>query len=104
MLRAALRAAFAASFLLISIANALPHGDDESMEMDMGMNMEDTAKSEPPKDANDESPLSYFAYGKHSGTIMAHIALMIIAWCFVLPTGKKSWQPLFFGILLISAV
>ncbi|KAH2232825.1 hypothetical protein V6Z96_005778 [Aspergillus fumigatus] len=87
MLRAALRAAFAASFLLISIANALPHGDDESMEMDMGMNMEDTAKSEPPKDANDESPLSYFAYGKHSGTIMAHIALMIIAWCFVLPTA-----------------
>ncbi|KAF7115809.1 hypothetical protein CNMCM5793_003449 [Aspergillus hiratsukae] len=87
MLRAASRAAFAASFLLISIANALPHGDDESMEMDMGMNMEDTTKSEPHKDANDESPMSYFAYGKHSGAIMAHIALMIIAWCFVLPTA-----------------
>ncbi|GIJ92226.1 hypothetical protein Asppvi_011203 [Aspergillus pseudoviridinutans] len=87
MLRAASRAAFAASFLLVSIANALPHGDDESMEMDMGMNMEDTTKSEPHKDANDESPMSYFAYGKHSGTIMAHIALMIIAWCFVLPTA-----------------
>ncbi|GFF31084.1 uncharacterized membrane protein C3B8.06 [Aspergillus udagawae] len=87
MLRAASRAAFAASFLLVSIANALPHGDDESMEMDMGMNMEDTTKSEPHKDANDESPMSYFAHGKHSGTIMAHIALMIVAWCFVLPTA-----------------
>jgi hypothetical protein len=93
MLRAASRAALAASVLLVSIANALPHGDDESMEMDMGMNMGDTAKSEPHRDANDESPMSYFAYSKHSGAILAHIALMIIAWCFVLPTGKELQQP-----------
>ncbi|OJJ40305.1 hypothetical protein ASPWEDRAFT_102709 [Aspergillus wentii DTO 134E9] len=33
----------------------------------------------------ENSPMSYFAYGKHSGTIIAHIGLMVLAWCFVLP-------------------
>jgi hypothetical protein len=32
--------------------------------------------------------MSYFAYGKHSGTIMAHIALMMLGWCIVLPAGE----------------
>jgi hypothetical protein len=35
---------------------------------------------------------------------MAHIALMIIAWCFILPTGKKFQQPPSSGSLLNSAV
>lgn len=35
-----------------------------------------------------ESATSYFAYGEHSGTILAHIGLMILAWCFVLPAGN----------------
>lgn len=35
----------------------------------------------------DPGPMSYFAYGKHSGAIVAHIVLMVLAWFFVLPVG-----------------
>lgn len=86
MLRKVTQAAFAVSFLLVSFANAIPHGDDEAMDMNMD---HAAAKPETNQDANDNSPMSYFAYGKHSGTIIAHIALMMIAWCFVLPAGKN---------------
>lgn len=34
-------------------------------------------------------PMSYFAYGKHSTSIVVHIALMVLGWCFVLPAGKQ---------------
>ncbi|PYI11570.1 integral membrane protein [Aspergillus sclerotiicarbonarius CBS 121057] len=88
MWQRASRAALAAAFLLVSIANALPHGDDDAMDMDMDMDMshnDSTQKSH--TDGNDESLMSYFAYGKHSGAIMAHIGLMVLAWCFILPTA-----------------
>ena len=65
------------------------------MDMDMGVQMNST-QPEHPAEASEDSPMSYFAYGKHSSTIMAHIALMTIAWCFLLPVGKT---PLF---LLLS--
>ena len=83
------RAAFSAALLLVSIANALPH-DDDSMDMDMGMGMGANPQPEAPAGKSDDSPLSYFAHGKHSGAIIAHIALMVLAWCFVLPTGGWS--------------
>ena len=35
----------------------------------------------------DPGPMSYFAYGNHTGTIVAHVVLMIVAWFFVLPVG-----------------
>ena len=35
----------------------------------------------------DPGPMSYFAYGNHTGTIVAHIVLMVLAWFFVLPVG-----------------
>lgn len=34
--------------------------------------------------------MSYFRYQKHSGTILAHIVLMAIAWIVILPVGKRS--------------
>ncbi|OJJ84567.1 Ytp1 family protein [Aspergillus glaucus CBS 516.65] len=40
-----------------------------------------------PQVSSDDSPMSYFAYGNHTGTIVAHVALMILGWCFVLPAG-----------------
>lgn len=89
MWQRASRAALAASFLLISVANAIPHGDDEGMHMDSGMDM--SSHDSQPKEnteSTDDSPMSYFAYGKHSGAIMAHIGLMVAAWCFILPIGK----------------
>lgn len=88
------RAAFAAVFLA---ALATAHGDDESMEMDMnmGMNMDMHSSTAAPTPsatahASNDGPMSYFAYGKHSSTILAHIALMILGWCFVLPAGEHN--------------
>lgn len=96
MWRNASNAALTAAFLFASLANALPHGDDHSMDdmnMDMGMSTgmgghgyNATSKSSEPAE---DSPMSYFAYGKHSGTIVAHIGLMVLAWCFILPAGEK---------------
>lgn len=79
------RAAFAAAWLLVSAANALPHGDDDSMDM----NTDAHDRPDPPPESSDNSAMSYFAHGKHSGTIMAHIALMVLAWCFILPIGEE---------------
>lgn len=96
MWRPTARAAFTAAFLLASLANALPHGDEHSevdMNMDMGMGMgggSGDAKPEPSAEPAADSPMSYFAYGQHSGTIIAHVAFMILAWCFVLPAGETT--------------
>lgn len=84
------RAALAA-FLLFAVASAFPH-DDHAMGMDMDMNMESKMDSTPthaphPEPSHHEA-MSYFAYGKHSGMILTHIGLMVLAWCFVLPSGK----------------
>lgn len=62
---------------LVSFATAIPHGD----YVDMNAGRMPHMKS--------NGPMSYFAYGKHSDTISAHIALMTLGWCFVLPAGKK---------------
>lgn len=88
----ATRAAFAAVSLA---ALATAHGDDESMDMDMGMNMHNMHTHTTPSPtasahAHNQGPMSYFAYGKHSSTILAHIALMVLGWCFVLPAGKRN--------------
>ncbi|CAL5874403.1 uncharacterized protein PFLUO_LOCUS8699 [Penicillium psychrofluorescens] len=85
------RAAFAAAFLLASLATALPHGDDEAMNMDMDMEMS-MASTAPMATAtaaktHSDAAMSYFAYSKHSGTIIAHIALMVLGWCLVLPAA-----------------
>ncbi|KAL2865531.1 Ytp1 family protein [Aspergillus lucknowensis] len=82
------RAALAA-LLLASLASALAHGDDHEMDMsmDMDMDMGSSHSNHTQTEANDNSPMSYFAYGKHTGWIVAHIALMVIAWCFVLPAA-----------------
>ncbi|KKZ66180.1 hypothetical protein EMCG_08066 [[Emmonsia] crescens] len=83
-----------ALWLLLFLAlTVLGHGD---MEMGMGMNhgsggMEssnehsNSTSSSPSSDSS--SPMSYFAYQKHAGSIIAHITLMVIAWFFILPFG-----------------
>ncbi|KAJ5570621.1 uncharacterized protein N7459_010051 [Penicillium hispanicum] len=88
----ATRVAVAAVFFA-SLATALPHGDDESTNMDMNMGMDMHASASAAQStasavaASSEGPMSYFAYDKHSSSIMAHIALMILGWCFVLPAA-----------------
>ncbi|KAJ6050099.1 hypothetical protein N7444_006815 [Penicillium canescens] len=78
-----------AAIVFASLATALPHGDDESMDMGMDMGAS-TAVPQPTTTAahaTPDGPMSYFAYGKHSSSIIAHIALMVLGWCFVLPVG-----------------
>lgn len=91
MLQRISRAALAV-LLLASIASALAHGDDHEMDMNMDMDhMDMGASHENAQPENgDDSPMSYFAYGQYTGWIVAHIALMVVAWCFVLPTGMAS--------------
>lgn len=74
---------------------AIAHGDDKSMDMDMAtsVDMHATASAATPtvsvsQNAQTDGSTSYFSYGKHSSTILAHIALMTLGWCFVLPPGK----------------
>ncbi|KAL4743615.1 hypothetical protein BDV11DRAFT_177880 [Aspergillus similis] len=84
MLQRISRAALAVLFLA-SIASALAHGDDQEMDMDH-MDMGASHENAQPE-TSDDSPISYFAYGQYTGWIVAHIALMVVAWCFVLPTA-----------------
>ncbi|KAL4777948.1 hypothetical protein BJX76DRAFT_363202, partial [Aspergillus varians] len=90
MLQRPSRAALAALLLLASVATALAHGDDahDMDHMDMGSSSSSSSPQEhAQQDAGDDSPMSYFAYGEFTGWIVAHIALMVSAWCFVLPTA-----------------
>ncbi|EFQ97333.1 integral membrane protein [Nannizzia gypsea CBS 118893] len=55
--------------------------------------------------------MSYFKYQKHSGTILAHIVLMAIAWVVILPVGivfsvakSRFALPTQFGFLIVNAV
>ena len=76
--------------LLVSLATAIPHGDYEDMDAGAAATPAATAVTIPYINSN--GPMSYFAYDKHSDTIMAHIALMMLGWCFVLPAGKKNFN------------
>lgn len=68
-----------AAFLLIALGAARPDGNSD-MNMNLDMEAED-------------NPQNYFALGEHSGSILAHIILEVISWCFILPVGKFpiSW-------------
>ncbi|KAJ5231132.1 hypothetical protein N7489_011840 [Penicillium chrysogenum] len=99
----ATRVALVATFTLFlaSLATAIPHGDDESMDMGMDMNAGTNAPqpTTTATQATTDGPMSYFAYSKHSSTIIAHIALMVLGWCFVLPVAvmlsiARSWLAL----------
>jgi hypothetical protein len=78
------------TLFLASLATAIPHGDDESMDMGMDMHMVTDAPkpTTTAMHANTDGMMSYFAYTKHSSAIIAHIVLMVLGWCFILPVGK----------------
>ncbi|KAK0610446.1 hypothetical protein B0T17DRAFT_511946 [Bombardia bombarda] len=69
--------ALASAAVLGLIPGALAHGDD----MDMNMGEADKPKPE------DQYPPTYFALAEHGGLIYGHIALMVLAWVFVLPVA-----------------
>lgn len=73
----------AATCLLIAVASARPDGGHSHEAMD-GMDMSQKDNMSRPEE---DWELSYWAYGKHSASITAHIVLEVLAWCFVLPIG-----------------
>lgn len=66
----------------------LAHGDDETMDMGDGMAMP-TQAPQPDLDL----PPSYVAHPEHRAVLITHIALMVLAWVFVLPLGKLRDKP-----------
>lgn len=80
--RTAFRVASATVFLGLLLPAVLAHGDDETMDMGEGVAM---AADEPSLDV--EYPPTYFAHPEHRGLLVAHIALMVLAWVVVLPLG-----------------
>ncbi|KAL2364569.1 hypothetical protein RJZ56_002524 [Blastomyces dermatitidis] len=121
-----------ALWLLLFLAVAvLAHGDNDAAHgnTDMGMghghgdggggggggphssngHSNSTPSSSP--SSNSSSPMSYFAYQKHAGSIIAHVVLMVIAWFFILPIGvmlsvarSRLALPAQFVFLIVNAL
>jgi hypothetical protein len=85
---------------LVAIIGALPlvlahphgggHGGEEEMD---DMDMVHAMVSEEPTPDPSASDATYFAHPDFKGAIYAHIALMVIAWVFVLPIGLSAPAP-----------
>lgn len=87
-------------YLLFLAVAVLAHGDDVGHGMKMDMDGggggggggsdgagEHSSNNNGPTPSDGSSPMSYFAYQEHAGSIVAHIVLMVIAWFFILPIG-----------------
>ncbi|KAI1913961.1 hypothetical protein LOZ53_000940 [Ophidiomyces ophidiicola] len=77
------------AILLLSKANAEPHGNEnDSMKIHGATDpLHKPSTTGITVHAHAPGPLSYFVYGEHSGTIIAHIVVMVLAWVFILPIG-----------------
>lgn len=69
---------------------ALGHGSDMDMGIGVDTDMNMTA-DEPQPDYS--YPPNYFALEDHRAAIYTHIALMVVAWVFMLPAGKTRAFP-----------
>lgn len=84
-----------AALVVLSLlpAAVLAHGEDHDdtamgSAMNMGGDHGHAAASDKPG-PEDAYPDTYFALADHAGVMYAHIALMILAWIFVLPVGQS---------------
>lgn len=81
-----------APVVLLALASAAgAHGHDAEMNLETGLPSRPTLPST--SGAPNTGPQSYFQYGEHTGLLMAHILLMVVAWVFVLPIGKWHSGP-----------
>ena len=90
----------ASALLLTAVlaSRAHAHSDAAATGMGMGMGMDmdgdgdmDTGMGEAGHEQSaSQYPPTYFAHPGHVGVIYAHIALMVLAWVFVLPIGMYS--------------
>ena len=82
-----------ALLVLLFALTASAHEDETHMAADMDMEMATAGAGMPlgatTSNATLEVPPSYFRYPEHTHLILAHIALMTIAWVFVLPIGMN---------------
>jgi hypothetical protein len=69
-------------------------GDMDNMDdMDMdGINHEGTESGPRPQITVSPEDMSYWLWLEHRGLLYTHIALMIIAWGFVLPVGRVQTE------------
>ena len=76
----------AAAFVLShAVQIVAAHGDEDTVEsMDMSMANSSQPTTQPAKD----EIVSYFAYGTNTNWMIAHAAVLVLAWVFVLPLGK----------------
>ena len=88
-----------ALYLAGIVPRVLSHGHDEGGDDAMSMgalvtHTMSTSSAMPSASmvAAPDSPESYFAYPKFGGLMLAHIALMTVAWFFVLPIGRYPTQ------------
>ena len=75
-----------AAALLQLASQTLAHGHDEDHGMDMKM------PEAPHNDGGEGEPYdmpSYAGLGQHQTQIFAHVALMVLAWFFILPIGES---------------
>jgi hypothetical protein len=75
-----------AAVLLHLSYTALAHGHDESDDVMDGMKMDKKPQGDLPEWYTMDS---YFGLSDHSGLILAHIVLMVLAWFFILPIGAS---------------
>jgi hypothetical protein len=88
----------AGALLLGLLPLAVAHGHDgDAMDMDAMAGTSDSSVARPTilstssDIANLSTPVyppNYFAHSEYGGLMLAHIALMSIAWAFVLPVGE----------------
>jgi Domain of unknown function (DUF2427) len=71
------------------------HHDDNDADMDMHMDMEGFGHNHTVVDGGPLPPdeMSYWLWPEHRGLLYTHIALVVIAWGFVLPVGTISAYP-----------
>ena len=85
----ALRTLVSALLLGLLLPLAAAHGHDESTDMDMSMAEPARPVVDSSLDSADTASPNYFTHPEHRGLIYAHIAVMTLAWVFVLPVGES---------------
>lgn len=77
-----------AAVLLELAAQTVAHGDDEQCHGNM-CDMKKPDSHEGAGASNNQATPSYASLGMHGKMMLAHIALMVLAWFFILPIGKS---------------
>ena len=75
--------------LLLGITSVvLSHDDEQSVSM-ASVGVAEVSSYHSPKNFTNAPEQSYFAFPKYGALMLAHIGLMVLAWCFILPIGRR---------------